>query len=95
VGSPVVAARVHRDSRSVLLQWSTLPFVDLALEIMSLFVPEEDVPRADLHDILKRSFGTFRDEAVTPVVQVTRMLGRMAYHAARETIRLALPPGPR
>jgi threonine synthase len=63
-----VRSRANR--KLVVLQWSTLPFADLALEIMSLFVPEEDVPRADLHDILKRSFGTFRDEAVTPVVQV-------------------------
>ncbi|BGP17959.1 hypothetical protein JCM10213_003966 [Rhodosporidiobolus nylandii] len=47
--------------------WSKLSFTELALELYSLFISENDIPRADLKDLIDRSFGTFRHEQVTPL----------------------------
>jgi len=51
--------------------WRGLSFEELAFEIMSLYIPPEAVQPADLKDIIKRSYGTFRDTDVTPVVPIT------------------------
>ena len=45
-----------------------LSYEALALEIMSLYIGPEDIPKAELKDIIDRSYGTFRDRDVTPVV---------------------------
>ncbi|GAA5977092.1 hypothetical protein JCM10908_004853 [Rhodotorula pacifica] len=47
--------------------WAKLSFTELALELYSLFIPEREIPRADLQDIIDRSFSTFRHENVTPL----------------------------
>ena len=45
-----------------------LSYEALALEIMSLYIGPDDIPKAELKDIIDRSYGTFRDRDVTPVV---------------------------
>lgn len=47
--------------------WAKLSFTELALELYSLFISEKEIPRADLKDLIDRSFGTFRHEQVTPL----------------------------
>ncbi|KWU42511.1 tryptophan synthase beta subunit-like PLP-dependent enzyme [Rhodotorula sp. JG-1b] len=47
--------------------WAKLSFTELALELYSLFIPEQEIPRPDLQDIVDRSFATFRHEQVTPL----------------------------
>jgi len=51
--------------------WRGLSFQELAFEIMSLYIGPDDVPPDTLRDIIKRSYGTFRDPDVTPVVPIT------------------------
>ena len=51
--------------------WRGLSFEDLAFEIMSLYIGPDDVPPAQLKDIINRSYATFRDSDVTPVVPIT------------------------
>ena len=53
------------DIRSKLLEWRTLPYRKLALEIMRLFA--DDIPPADLEALIERSYATFREDEVTPV----------------------------
>ena len=43
-------------------------YVDLAAYVMGHFI--DDIPAAELHSILERSYGTFDDPAVTPLVEV-------------------------
>ena len=52
-------------------KWRGLSFEELAYEIMSLYVGPDDVPADSLRDIIRRSYGTFRDPDVTPVVPIT------------------------
>lgn len=47
--------------------WAKLSFTELALELYSLFIPDTEIPRSDLQDIIDRSFATFRHENVTPL----------------------------
>uniref|UniRef100_A0A7S3AUL0 Threonine synthase N-terminal domain-containing protein n=1 Tax=Haptolina ericina TaxID=156174 RepID=A0A7S3AUL0_9EUKA len=51
--------------------WRGLSFEDLAFEIMSLYIPREEVEEDALRDIIKRSYSTFRDSDVTPVKSIT------------------------
>ncbi|MDZ7825507.1 MAG: hypothetical protein U5R48_05180 [Gammaproteobacteria bacterium] len=48
--------------------WRKLDFVELAIEIVSLYC--DDIPRADLEDIVRRSYATFDSPEVTPTVAV-------------------------
>jgi len=45
-----------------------LNFQELAYEVMKLYVPETEIPEADLKDIINRSYSTFRSPDITPVV---------------------------
>lgn len=44
------------------------PYAEIAFEVMSLFI--DDIPPDDLRDLVERSYATFDDPAVTPLVRV-------------------------
>lgn len=50
--------------------WRCLSYADLAVEVISKFVGEDQVPRANLEDIVKRGCAAFRSDEVTPVVDI-------------------------
>lgn len=50
-------------------EWANLSFPELSLAVLSLFVPTDSIPTADLKDIIDRSYATFRSEEVTPLRQ--------------------------
>jgi threonine synthase len=50
--------------------WRSLSYADLAIEVISKFVGEDQVPRSNLEDIVKRSCAAFRADDVTPVIDV-------------------------
>lgn len=50
-----------------LSKWSKLSFQELAMEIMSLYISESEIPRNDLQTLIAKSYSTFRDSEVTPV----------------------------
>lgn len=43
-------------TRDTLLGWRDLSFPDLAVEVLSLFVSDAEIPRVDLSSILHKSF---------------------------------------
>ncbi|ORY93238.1 threonine synthase [Syncephalastrum racemosum] len=51
-------------------KWADLSFQELAVEILSLYIDESEMPRADLRNLVDRSFATFRHKDVTPVVKI-------------------------
>eukprot|EP00559_Dactyliosolen_fragilissimus_P007470 CAMPEP_0184870238 /NCGR_PEP_ID=MMETSP0580-20130426/36887_1 /TAXON_ID=1118495 /ORGANISM="Dactyliosolen fragilissimus" /LENGTH=518 /DNA_ID=CAMNT_0027372219 /DNA_START=51 /DNA_END=1607 /DNA_ORIENTATION=- len=57
-------------TKEELQAWRPLSYSDLAVEVISKFVGEDDVPRANLVDIVKRSCAAFRSDEVTPVIEV-------------------------
>mmetsp|Transcript_80392 Transcript_80392/g.260488 ORF Transcript_80392/g.260488 Transcript_80392/m.260488 type:complete len:497 (+) Transcript_80392:47-1537(+) len=50
--------------------WSAMPFDELAYEIASLFCSEEEVPAADLRELMRRSYGSFTHADVVPTVKI-------------------------
>jgi len=57
-------------SKDELKSWKTKSFPDLAVEVISKFVMDDQVPRKNLEDIVRRSCASFRSEDVTPVIDV-------------------------
>ena len=57
-------------------RWRDLSFKDLALEIFSLYIAEEELPRDDLKKIVERSYSTFRTKDVTPLKRLNGGEGR-------------------
>jgi threonine synthase len=51
-------------------QWAGLSFVDLALEILSLYISSSEIPREDLRSLLEASYKTFRHPEITPLKQL-------------------------
>jgi len=50
-------------------EWSKLPFDELAYEIASLYCSEEEVPAADLRELMKRSYSSFSHADTVPTVK--------------------------
>ncbi|KAJ4306716.1 hypothetical protein N0V88_000081 [Collariella sp. IMI 366227] len=50
--------------------WKDLSFVDLAFNILSLYISPAEIPADDLKDIIRRSYDTFRAEQVTPLIHL-------------------------
>ncbi|GGQ96353.1 threonine synthase [Deinococcus ruber] len=65
-GGLLVPEHLPQLSAATLEQWRTLSYQELTLELLTLFAGDE-LPRADLRDIVQRSYATFRHPDVTPV----------------------------
>ncbi|OBZ85269.1 Threonine synthase [Choanephora cucurbitarum] len=50
--------------------WSQYSFQQIAVEILSYFIDETQIPRSDLTQLVERSYATFRSKDVTPVAKV-------------------------
>ncbi|GAB0135931.1 hypothetical protein EsDP_00004252 [Epichloe bromicola] len=50
--------------------WKDLSFSDLAYEILSLYISSSEIPSVDLKEIINRSYSTFRNDEVTPLVHL-------------------------
>lgn len=68
-GGLLVPTHFPQVNRATLESWYGLSFQDLAFEVMSLYVPREQVSAEALRGIIRRSYETFRHEEVTPVVK--------------------------
>lgn len=52
--------------RQTLESWRPLSYQDLALQVIAPFA--DDIPSADLRHLIERSYATFREPAITPLV---------------------------
>lgn len=68
-GGLFIPSYIPEVSAQELEKWSKLSFVDLAYEIIKLYISEEDIPNDKLKEIISRSYSTFRAEKVTPLVK--------------------------
>ncbi|EME78492.1 uncharacterized protein MYCFIDRAFT_157284 [Pseudocercospora fijiensis CIRAD86] len=55
-----------------LTKWQDYSFEELAFEIFTLYISRQEIPEADLKDIIKRSYETFRAPEVTPLVTLDK-----------------------
>ena len=57
-------------SQEEIESWRSLSYADLAVNVISKFVDEDQVPAEKLADIVQRSCAAFRTDDVTPVIKV-------------------------
>ncbi|RMZ91918.1 hypothetical protein DV736_g860, partial [Chaetothyriales sp. CBS 134916] len=53
------------------LNWKDLPFHEVAFNIMRVFIDSSEIPDCDLLSICSRSYSTFREVSVTPLVTLS------------------------
>ena len=68
-GGLYVPEQIPTVSAAMLQKWSTLPFAELAVQVLALFVGDE-IPAAYMRAICAASFSQFTDPGVVPVVKV-------------------------
>jgi len=71
-GGLFVPDRIPVVSQEQMEQWAGLGYIDLAFELLSLYVDESIVPAADLKKILKQSFYGFESPDIIPVVPLDK-----------------------
>ncbi|KAG0283639.1 threonine synthase [Linnemannia gamsii] len=52
-----------------LTKWASLSFQELALEVLSLYIDQTEIPKQDLKELVDRSYSTFRHKDITPLHQ--------------------------
>src|SRR5208282_1103032 len=57
---------------NALTKWQNLSFQSLALEILSLYISPSEIPKDDLKQLIEKSYSTFRDEEITPLVELIK-----------------------
>lgn len=55
--------------------WKNLSFQELAFNILSLYISDEEIPSADLKKLVEKSYSTFRAEDITPLTTLNKDLG--------------------
>lgn len=65
-GGLLLPRAIPRIGSDTFGDWKDLSYQDLAFEIMSRFI--DDIPDADLHELISRSYSSFSKEEVTPIV---------------------------
>lgn len=51
-------------------EWANKSFQELALDILSLYIDDTEIPQADLKTLIDKSYSTFRSEDVTPLFKI-------------------------
>ena len=69
-GGLLLPETIPHIDHALLRRWATLPFPELAVEVIRLFATEEDLPTVDLRRIVTRAFTSFTHPDVTPLVHV-------------------------
>ncbi|CAH1782531.1 unnamed protein product [Owenia fusiformis] len=76
-GGILLPESIPKVSKETLLSWSKLNFVELAKEILPLYIDESDVPREDLNGILERGFSRFKHPDIAPIAKLNDGLNIM------------------
>eukprot|EP01112_Ceratiomyxa_fruticulosa_P011419 TRINITY_DN3096_c0_g1_i7.p1 TRINITY_DN3096_c0_g1~~TRINITY_DN3096_c0_g1_i7.p1 ORF type:complete len:491 (-),score=101.92 TRINITY_DN3096_c0_g1_i7:488-1960(-) len=69
-GGLIIPEKIPRIEHEELLKWRHFNFCELSLEIMSKYIPQEEIPRGDLKQLVSRSFLSFAHADITPIVKV-------------------------
>jgi len=55
-------------------KWKSHSFVDLSIEVLSLYISEDEISRDDLRRLVEKSYSTFRHPDVTPLQKLNEKL---------------------
>ncbi len=74
-GGLFVPESIPRVSAEKLKEWSSLGYVDLAFEVLSLFIARSVIPEDDLRRLLQTSYSRFEHPDILPVVTLDKKRG--------------------
>jgi len=69
-GGLFIPESIPKAPSDFLTKWASLSFQELALEVLSLYIDENEIPRNDLKDLVDRSYATFRHKDITPLHKI-------------------------
>lgn len=52
-------------------KWNDYSFVDLSVEILSLYITSEEISKTELRELVEKSYNTFRHPDITPLKKLT------------------------
>ena len=55
-------------------KWKSLSFVDLSVEVLSLYISEDEISRSDLRNLVEKSYSKFRHPDITPLQKINEKL---------------------
>ncbi|KAF9653682.1 tryptophan synthase beta subunit-like PLP-dependent enzyme [Thelephora ganbajun] len=55
-------------------KWKSHSFVDLSVEVLSLYISEDEISRDDLRKLVEKSYSTFRHPDITPLQKLNEKL---------------------
>ena len=55
-------------------KWKTLSFIDLSVEVLSLYISEDEISHDDLRKLVEKSYSTFRHPEITPLQKLSEKL---------------------
>jgi len=55
-------------------KWRSHSFIDLSVEILSLYISEDEISRGDLQKLVEKSYSTFRHPDITPLQKLNEKL---------------------
>lgn len=70
-GGLYVPTRLPAITNAQLSQWKNLSYVDLAFEILSLFIDRGCMSEVELRELLQTAYAPFEKEAIIPIHQLT------------------------
>ena len=62
-------------SPATLSSWRSLSFQSLAVEVLSQYISQDEIPREDLKNLVEKSYGSFRVPEVAPVKELVKQEG--------------------
>jgi threonine synthase len=55
-------------------KWKSHSFIDLSVEVLSLYISEDEISRGDLRKLVEKSYSTFRHSDITPLQKINEKL---------------------
>ncbi|KAK9463214.1 tryptophan synthase beta subunit-like PLP-dependent enzyme [Lipomyces oligophaga] len=69
-GGLFIPAQIASAPEGFLNAWSKLTFQELAFNVLSLYISRDEIPAEDLKDLVNRSYSTFREDEITPLIEL-------------------------
>ncbi|MFW6413822.1 MAG: threonine synthase [Verrucomicrobiota bacterium] len=68
------------DVSGQLENWQQLSYTELALEVMKLYLDDDDIPVSDLKGLIDKSYSSFENEDITPLVKTDSLYLLELFH---------------
>lgn len=79
-GGLFMPERIPLVDKTTLEKWKNLSYLDLSKEVMSLFIPPEEIPAKDLDDLVNKAFSEFGHKDIVSIATVNNFYVLELFH---------------